>query len=60
MSNYLLGIDLGTSSVRAGLFTKDGRCAAVGSENYPILTPKPGYAEHDPPHLVESHMQRNI
>ncbi len=44
----LLGIDLGTTSLKAALFSAAGR--AIGSEGceYPILSPQPGYAEQDP------------
>lgn len=44
----LMGIDLGTTSLKVALFTSAGE--ALGSESceYPILTPQPGYAEQDP------------
>lgn len=44
----LLGIDLGTTSLKAALFSVAGR--AIGSEGreYPIFSPQPGYAEQDP------------
>ncbi len=45
---YLLGIDLGTSSVRAALVTADGRVAGIAGQEYPILTPYPDWAEQDP------------
>ncbi|MEM6854309.1 MAG: FGGY family carbohydrate kinase, partial [Planctomycetota bacterium] len=49
---YLLGIDLGSSSVKAALVETDtGRVAATGQ--YPptemaIDAPQPGWAEQDP------------
>ena len=48
MAKYLLGIDLGTSSVRAAIVRDDGSIPAVAGQDYPILTPSPGYAEQDP------------
>jgi xylulokinase len=46
---YLLGIDIGTSSVKALLFDAEhGATVAVHGEEYPIHTPGPGYAEQDP------------
>ncbi len=48
MSGVLLGIDLGTSSVRATLLGPDGALRGLGSREYPILTPRPGWAEQDP------------
>lgn len=47
--SLLLGIDIGTSSVKALVFDSDAcRTVAVHGEEYPIHTPKPGYAEQDP------------
>jgi xylulokinase len=44
----LLGIDLGTSSVKAVVFAVEGSLKGVGMAEYPILTPRLGYAEQDP------------
>lgn len=44
----LLGIDLGTSSVKAAVFGVEGALKGVGMAEYPILTPVLGYAEQDP------------
>jgi sugar (pentulose or hexulose) kinase len=44
----LLGIDLGTSSVKVVVFGVEGRLRAVGVAEYPILTPQFGYAEQNP------------
>lgn len=44
----LLGIDLGTSSVKAVLIGVDGAILGVGAEDYPIHAPQPGRAEQDP------------
>ena len=44
----LLGIDLGTSSVKVVVFALDGTISGIGSAEYPILTPSVGYAEQDP------------
>jgi xylulokinase len=45
---YLLGIDLGTSSVKVLLVTTSGEVAASGTAEYPIHHPEPGHAEQDP------------
>ena len=45
---YLLGIDLGTSSVKCLLMREDGHVLAVAEREYPIEMPRPGYAEQDP------------
>ncbi len=44
----LLGIDLGTSSVKVVVFALDGSIKGIGNAEYPILIPSPGYAEQDP------------
>ena len=48
LNECLLGMDLGTSSVKTALVTVSGRVVASGSAEYPILRPQPGYAEQDP------------
>ncbi len=48
MPHYLLGIDLGTSSVRTGIFHEDGTCLSIAARGYPIDTPSPGRAEQNP------------
>jgi xylulokinase len=44
----LLGIDLGTSSVKVVVYAVDGTIRGIGSAEYPILTPSIGYAEQEP------------
>lgn len=44
----LLGIDLGTSSVKALLIQEDGSALASATVEYPLSTPKPLWSEQDP------------
>jgi len=44
----LLGLDIGTSSTKAVALREDGRILARATREYPIHTPKPGWAEQDP------------
>ena len=45
----LLGIDLGTTGVKAALFAaNDGHVIASAFVDYPLLHPHPGWAEQDP------------
>ena len=44
----LLGVDLGTSSVKVVVSTLEGAIEGIGTAEYPILTPAPDYAEQDP------------
>ncbi len=48
MGKHLLGIDLGTSSVRAVVVREDGVISGIAGQDYPILTPSPGKAEQNP------------
>ncbi|MGF6952323.1 xylulokinase [Neobacillus sp. B4I6] len=45
---YYLGIDLGTSSVRALLMKSEGNVVAVASGEYPVHIPVSNWAEQDP------------
>lgn len=46
---YLLGIDIGTSSVKTlVLEAESGRALATSTREYPLLQPQPGYAEQNP------------
>ena len=44
----LLGVDLGTSSVKVALTDPLGRILDQASEAYPVRRPYPGWAETDP------------
>jgi xylulokinase len=46
--SHLIGLDLGTSSIKALLVQDNGQIVGQGSAEYPIHTPKPGMAEQDP------------
>ena len=45
---HLVGIDLGTSSVKALIIDDAGSIRGVASAGYPILTPREGFAEQEP------------
>lgn len=45
---YVLGIDFGTSSVRAGIFDLQGNEVIFRDKAYELITPKPSYAEQRP------------
>ncbi|MBR7173989.1 MAG: xylulokinase [Clostridia bacterium] len=51
---YVLGIDIGTSCAKCLLITRDGQVAGRASEAYPLLVPRPGWAEQDPEWWVEA------
>ncbi|MBK8033067.1 MAG: carbohydrate kinase [Chloroflexi bacterium] len=45
---YFLGIDVGTSSLKTGLWREDGELAANASRPYPTVRLAPSWAEQDP------------
>ncbi len=45
---YLLGIDIGTQTLKATLVDVNGTVAADTAVSYQVLHPQPGYMEHDP------------
>ncbi|WP_308446083.1 FGGY family carbohydrate kinase [Meiothermus sp.] len=49
-----IGMDLGTSGLKAIAITADGRTVAAASTAYPLLTPRPGWTEQNPSDWVEA------
>ncbi|HHT90668.1 MAG: xylulokinase [Bacillota bacterium] len=45
---YLLGLDVGTSAVKAVLLETGGRLVGSVLEEYPLSTPRPGWSEQNP------------
>ncbi len=48
MSDYLLGIDYGTGGAKTTIIDTAGEVLAYAFEEYPVITPRPGWSEHDP------------
>lgn len=48
MEKYVIGLDLGTSSVRAFLTCLGKADAYVAGSDYDVMIPEPGHAEQDP------------
>jgi xylulokinase len=48
MMSYLMGIDVGTQSVRAMIVEAEGKSSVLTMESYDISIPKPGFAEQNP------------
>jgi len=46
--NYLIGLDIGTTSTRAILIDEDGNLISSATSDYPLITPRPGWAEQHP------------
>ncbi|MEG1191521.1 MAG: FGGY-family carbohydrate kinase [Oscillospiraceae bacterium] len=47
MSQYFMGIDIGTYEAKGMIMDGDGRCLATHSVSHKMETPQPGFAEHD-------------
>jgi xylulokinase len=45
---YIMGVDVGTSGLKCILIDEKGRVVVSVTENYPCITPKPGWSEQDP------------
>ncbi len=50
----VIGLDVGTTAVKVGLYSADATEHAVSSREYPLSTPHPGWAEQDPDEIVEA------
>ena len=48
MSDLLLGIDIGTTNIKAVLATPNGQVLAQAHTGYPTYRPRPNYVEQDP------------
>ncbi len=48
-----IGFDIGSTQVKAGLFTTDGKVVASWSRAYPTDRPGPGLVEQDPRHWLD-------
>lgn len=46
--SYVLGIDLGSSSLKGIVMNQTGKVVAEQSKSYPMLSPKTGYSEQNP------------
>jgi xylulokinase len=44
----LVGLDVGTTAVKAVALSRDGEVLGVAEEEYPLSLPQPGWAEQDP------------
>ena len=47
MSEFLLGVDIGTSSSKGMLAHPDGEIIATSERPHELSLPRPGWAEHD-------------
>jgi gluconokinase len=49
-----IGIDIGTTGVRAAAYQPDGRSMSVATRDYPLYSPQAGWAEQDPAEIASA------
>lgn len=54
MTNYMIGIDIGTTSTKSVLFTEQGEVVATSTQEYPLYTPAPDVAEQEPDEIMQA------
>jgi gluconokinase len=47
-AQYFLGVDIGTTSTKAIIFSTTGAIKGKGNQEYPLLAPQSGWAEQEP------------
>ncbi|OAB41967.1 gluconokinase [Paenibacillus glacialis] len=57
MTNYMLGIDIGTTSTKAVLFSEKGEVIQQENMGYPLYTPDISTAEQDPEEIFQAVLQ---
>jgi gluconokinase len=50
----VVGVDIGTTSAKAGAFDADGHETGDAEVEYPLLEPEPGWAVQEPPVVVDA------
>jgi len=56
-TKYVIGVDLGTSSVKTLLLRRDGTLAAEATRDYPLYQERSGYSEQNPEDWVRETIQ---
>lgn len=51
---YIIGVDIGTSSTKVIAVQRDGSVKAHHQQEYPIVQPEPGYSEQDPDQILQA------
>ena len=56
-TEYILGVDIGTTSTKTVLFTTQGEVVNQHAIEYPLLSPAPAIQEQDPDEILAAVMQ---
>ena len=57
MQKYILGVDIGTTSTKAGLFSLDGDMFGFAQQGYPLFQDLNGMAEQDSEQIYAAVLQ---
>jgi xylulokinase len=57
MPQTILGLDVGTTAIKAVLFDLSGQELAIAEQPYPLHTPRPGWVEQDPEEVWQALVQ---
>ncbi len=52
--DYFIGVDIGTTSTKAMVFSATGDVKGTGNHGYPLFVPQPGWAEQDPKLILQA------
>ncbi len=53
-TKYMMGVDIGTTSTKAVLFSKEGKILTQSAAGYPLNSPSPSVAEQHPDDIVKA------
>src|SRR5690625_663768 len=51
--SYVLGVDLGTSSIKVALYDEEGRLIETAASSYSLIIEQSGYSEQNPADWIE-------
>ena len=54
---YLLGVDVGTTSIKVAIIDKDANLLGISSSSYRLITPKPDYVQIDTEDMWEAYLK---
>lgn len=57
MDKYLLGVDVGTSSIKAAVINAEGKLLGISNSSYQLIHDQPGYAQIDTESMWEAYIK---
>lgn len=53
-SDFFIGLDIGTTSTKAIVFSATGEIKGIANYGYPLLVPQPGWSEQNPDEIFQT------